>query len=103
MGCSDRDAFVGSGRWSEGPPLAHLTRVSFTVKLPGYSGDSVSAAARVDDRGHLTVEGSGPLSDLDVLGRLDTRAVIDAIENLVDGRLSRPIRTETEDDEAPPG
>ncbi|MFE5108340.1 hypothetical protein [Streptomyces sp. NPDC056663] len=77
-----------------GPPEAHLTQVSFTVRLPGFSGDTVSATIHVDDKGHLAVRGSGPLADLDVLGRLDTRAVIDAIENLVTRQLDRPIATE---------
>ncbi|MEI5603062.1 hypothetical protein [Streptomyces brasiliscabiei] len=74
-----------------GPPLAHLTQATFTVRLPGYSGDSISGSLRVDDEAVLTVTGSGPLADLDLLGRLDTRAVIDAIENLVVRQLSRPI------------
>jgi hypothetical protein len=92
-----RECEATDSNW--GPPEAHLTQASFTVRLPGYSGDSVSGTIHVDDRGALSVAGTGPLGDFDMLGRLDARAVIATIENLVDRQLSQPIPSEDNESE----
>ncbi|GLF98156.1 hypothetical protein [Streptomyces yaizuensis] len=67
-----------------GPPQAHLTRLSFTVRLPGYSGDQVTTMVHIDNEGRLTSSGTGPLTDLDGLDRLDLRAAIATLEQLVE-------------------
>ncbi|GAB1331636.1 hypothetical protein [Streptomyces sennicomposti] len=74
-----------------GTPPARLTDANFTVRLPGFSGDTVSGRIHVSDEGVLTVQGCGPLADLDLLGRLDAREVIDAIEHLVARQVERPL------------
>ncbi|RLU82518.1 hypothetical protein CTZ27_29760 [Streptomyces griseocarneus] len=74
-----------------GPPMTRLTRATFTVRLPGYSHDTVSATIDVDGHGDLKVAGNGPLADLNTLGRLDMRAVITAIENVVERQLTAPM------------
>jgi hypothetical protein len=74
-----------------GTPPARLTDATFTVRLPGFSGDTVSGHIHVSDSGTLTVQGGGPLADLDFLGRLDARAVIDAVEHLVTRQVERPL------------
>lgn len=73
-----------------GAPPARLAAATFTVRLPGFSGDTVRASIHVDSTGALTIDGTGPLADLDLLGRLDSREVIDAIENLVSRQVERP-------------
>jgi hypothetical protein len=74
-----------------GTPPARLTDATFTVRLPGFSGDTVSGRIHVSEEGTLTVQGCGPLADLDLLGRLDAREVIDAVENLVLRQVQRPF------------
>jgi hypothetical protein len=74
-----------------GTPPARLTDATFTVRLPGFWGDTVSGHIRVSESGTLTVQGGGPLADLDFLGRLDARAVIDAVEHLVTRQVERPL------------
>ncbi|WP_331761924.1 hypothetical protein [Streptomyces sp. NBC_01546] len=82
-----------------GPPHARLTEASFTVRLPGHSGDTVAGSFNVDEQGHLTFRGNGPLSAPTTLGRLEARAVIKAIEDLV-ALLSQTAATE--DDQVSP-
>lgn len=74
-----------------GTPPAHLTDATFAVRLPGFSGDTVSGHIHVSESGALTVQGGGPLADLDFLGRLDARAVIDAVKHLVTRQVERPL------------
>ncbi|MFG2556999.1 hypothetical protein [Streptomyces sp. NPDC048581] len=74
-----------------GTPPARLTDATFTVRLPGFSGDTVSGRIHVSGEGMLTVQGCGPLADLDLLGRLGAREVIDAIEHLVTRQAERPL------------
>ncbi|WP_030800507.1 hypothetical protein [Streptomyces sp. NRRL S-337] len=92
LAATDRECERNDPNW--GPPETHLTEASFTVRLPGYSGDTVSATIGVDGNGAMTVAGSGPLAITNALGRLDARAVINAIENLVDRQLTAPIPCE---------
>ncbi|MEU5256318.1 hypothetical protein [Streptomyces longwoodensis] len=74
-----------------GTPPARLIEATFTVRLPGFSGDTVSGRIHVSEDGTLTVQGCGPLADLDLLGRLDAREVIDAVEHLVTRQVERPL------------
>ena len=74
-----------------GTPPARLTDAPFTVRLPGPSGDTVSGHIHVSGAGMLTVQGCGPLADLNLLGRLDTREVIDAVQKLVTRQVERPL------------
>ncbi|MFC7265722.1 hypothetical protein [Streptomyces lutosisoli] len=74
-----------------GTPPARLTDATFTVRLPGFSGDTVSGHIHVSESGALTVQGGGPLADLDFLGRLDAREVIDAVEHLITRQVERPL------------
>ncbi|QIZ00507.2 hypothetical protein HEP87_50350 [Streptomyces sp. S1D4-11] len=74
-----------------GTPPARLTDATFTVRLPGFSGDTVSGRIHVSESGVLTVQGGGSLADLDFLGLLDARAVIDAVEHLVTRQVERPL------------
>ncbi|WP_251071328.1 hypothetical protein [Streptomyces sp. ISL-43] len=71
-----------------GPPHARLTEATFIVRLPGYSGDTVSATIQVDTEGTMTIDGNGPLAQLNTLGRLNARAAIDEIEALVERQLA---------------
>ncbi|MEU1502769.1 hypothetical protein [Streptomyces sp. NPDC005732] len=74
-----------------GTPPARLTDAAFTVRLPGFSGDTVTGRIHVNEEGMLTVQGCGPLADIDLLGRLDAREVIDAVEHLVTRQVERPL------------
>lgn len=74
-----------------GTPPARLTDAPFTVRLPGPSGDTVSGHIHVSGAGMLTVQGCGPLADLNLLGRLDTREVIDGVQKLVTRQVERPL------------
>lgn len=87
----ERDCENNDPQW--GPPHARLTEASFTVRLPGHSGDTVQGSFRVDDLGHLTFSGNGPLAAPTVLARLEARGIIRGIEDLV-ALLARPMPTE---------
>lgn len=57
----------------------------------GFSGDTVSGRIHVSEEGTLTVQGCGPLADLDLPGRLDAREVIDAVKHLVTRQAEHPL------------
>ncbi|MYT68350.1 MULTISPECIES: hypothetical protein [unclassified Streptomyces] len=84
----ERHLEVTEDNW--GAPAPHVTRAVLTVKLPGYSGDSATARVNVDrSTGRLTVEGTGPLAQPDVLARLELRAICGEVEEMVE-RLAVP-------------
>jgi len=72
-----------------GPPQACLVSAQFTVRLPGYAGDTVGGSITVD-AGVMAFTGNGPLADTDLLGRMDLRAVVRAIEAAVGRQVERP-------------
>jgi hypothetical protein len=77
-----------------GPPQAYLVSAQFTVRLPGYAGDTVGGTITFDE-GAMDFAGNGPLAGLDLLGRMDMRAVVRAIEAAVERQVERPLPTDT--------